>query len=112
MKIAIPTTDGVTIAERTGQARGYMIYFLTNGKIDRQIHKILPNNLNHTHHEGGNNYSQKNLVKFLLEYDLLLVKKLGPHMREDLLKEGLPFLMVEKIFLDEVLDEYLATQSF
>ena len=112
MKIAIPANDGVTIAERTGQARGLMVYMLTNGKIDRQIHKILPIHLNHNHHKGGNNHSHKDLVKLLLEYDLLLVKKLGPHMREDLLKEGLPFLMVEKKFLDEVLDEYLAMESF
>ena len=65
MKIVIPTNNGVTIAERTGQARGYMIYFLTNGKIDRQIHKILPDHMSHNHHEGGNNHSHKDLVSFL-----------------------------------------------
>ena len=111
MKIVIPTNDGVTIAERTGQARGYMIYFLTNGKIDRQIHKILPDHMSHHHHEGGNSHSHKDLDKLLNDYDLLLVNKLGPHMRENLLKEGLPFLIVGKKFLDEVMEEYLAMQS-
>jgi predicted Fe-Mo cluster-binding NifX family protein len=111
MKIAIPTNDGIYLAEKTGHARGFMIYHIKKGGIKRKVHILLPQHLNHDHNQNGKekngHHSHKELIEFLSANDLIIVKRIGPHLKQDFLNQGLPFQIVNKKFLDEVIEEYL-----
>ncbi len=107
MKIAIPTNDRKTLAERTGRAKEFAIFNIENGKITDVKYETNTHE-HHSHEEGEEHHehSHADIVEALKEADILLVTKIGKHMKADLDAGGIKYKKVNEKSIDVVLQSY------
>ena len=132
MKIAIATNDRKTIAKRTGRAAEFAIYNIENGAIQsidyqknththhddhdrnegnhRQGHSGgnghgHHHNHNHDHEHGEHNHDE--IINQLKEIDMFLVRAVGKYMKKDLVRGNIPYQLVKKENIEEILDDYI-----
>ena len=104
MRIAIPTTDRVTLFNRTGRTKEFAIYNIDNGSYDfiefrENPHKHEEDEEDENHHD----HSHSDVVKVLKDCDALLVKTVGQHFRKDLDKAGIPLYQTKQTELKEII---------
>ncbi len=132
MKIAIATNDRKTIAKRTGRAAEFAIYTIENGTIksidyQKNTHTHHDDhdrsegnhrqghgggnghghqyNHNHDHEHGEHNHDE--IINQLKEIDMFLVRAVGKYMKKDLVRGNIPYQLVKKENIDEILDDYI-----
>ncbi|MCF8365613.1 MAG: hypothetical protein K9H16_07525 [Bacteroidales bacterium] len=103
MKIAIPTSDRIMIFERTGQSPLFAIVTLEDLNITHIEYRVNPP---HTH--TGKEHSHPELVNLLHDCDLLLVRKLGKHLKNDLEAAGLKFQITVADQIGSAIHQYLS----
>lgn len=112
MKISFPTNDRITIAERTGRSKEFVIYEIN----DRQIINIGYKENTHQHHEHGHDHQKgegghahHEIVGLLNDVDLLIVLRLGKFLKNDLEVNKVNYQITKSIAIEDALNEYLNT---
>ena len=101
MKIAIASSDGVSISQHFGRSAAWMIFEIEEGKIAGK--EIRPNT--HSHHaaegcgghdhaDGGGQHSHDGLIGALRDCNAILCAGMGRRAAEDLKRHGIePFIV-------------------
>lgn len=97
MKIAIPTSDKITIADRTGHAPLFAVATIEEYNITHIDYRESPEH----HHKSGGEHSHRKLAEMLADCDLVLVKNIGSHLKADLETAGIKY---EKVSIDKIGD--------
>ncbi len=106
MKIAVPTNDGVNVAERSGRARNFAVIEVDNNKIESIV--FLENNHEETHHSGKHGskdetaHGHKDLVDLLKGINVIAGKKFGPHFSRDFHQAGIDMRLSENTVIEEI----------
>ena len=106
MKIAIPTNDRKNIAERTGQTKEFAVYEIENNVIVSTQFHANP----HTHDDDSHddhNHSHAEITELLADCDLMIVQKVGKHMKRDLDAGGLKYEITKENDLEKIIQTYL-----
>ena len=114
MKISFPTNDRITIAERTGRAKEFVIYNIN----DRQVINIdyKKNTRKHhehgeeTHHKGEAGHSHQEIIDLLSNVDLLIVLRAGKFLKKDFEVNKVNYQITKSIAIEDFLKEYLQLQ--
>ena len=106
MKIAIPTNDRETITQRTGRCKEFAIIETDNNIINYIInpHKHEHNDEHNHEHEHGHNHND--MIKLLIGIDLLAIKVIGKHLKNDLESANIEYLKVSQIKITDIIDAY------
>ena len=106
-KVCIATDDRKTIAERTGRTKEFACYEIEGGKIINQYFIENPHK-EHDHddwEEGEHHHNE--IIEILDGVDVFVVKRVGKHLRQDLIDANVNFVRTDKELLDEIIKEYL-----
>ena len=119
MKIAIATNDRKTIAKRTGRAKEFAIYTIENAEVQ----SIDYQKNTHTHHDhdknkgnhrqghgsgdGHGEHNHNEIITQLKGIDMFLVKAVGKYMKKNLIAGAIPFQIVKKEEIKEIIASYL-----
>lgn len=103
MKIAAPTSDKVTIFERTGRAPLFAVATVAESNISAIEYRRSPK---HEHKDGQ--HSHRELAEMLSDCDLLLVKHIGPHLADDLDAAGIKYNIVTTDKIGDAIHQNLA----
>ncbi len=110
MKIAIPTNDRISVAERTGQAAEFAVFTILNKTVTETEYRV--NDHKHEHHSHGHtehhDHSHDEVVTLLKDTDLLLIHRVGPHMLESLQNGGITYEVINEQQISDVLQRFLA----
>ncbi len=105
MKIAIPTNDRKTVAERSGRATEFAMVDIDatgTAKIEYLI-----NEHEHTHHADGSHdnedHGHGDLVELLGGIDIIIGYKFGPHFSRDFYKAGIKMKLTKLKIIDDVI---------
>ena len=106
-KICIPTNDMQTIAQRTGRAKGLMLYTIDNGKVLEE--KYVENPHKEHHHEEGEEgeHHHNEIIEILDGVDVFVVKAVGKHLKQDLIDANINFERTDKENLVDIVADYL-----
>ena len=97
MKIAIPTSDKINIAERTGRAPLFAVATVDESNISHIEYRESSVH----HHSDGGEHSHGDLAEMLSDCDLVLVKNIGSHLKADLDDAGISY---RKVAIDKIGD--------
>jgi predicted Fe-Mo cluster-binding NifX family protein len=103
MKIAIPTSDQVKVFERTGHAPFFAVATIEELNV---THIEFITNPPHKHTDGD--HSHREIVDLLKDCDLLLVKKIGKHLRAALDSAGIEYRIIKSEMIGEALHQYIS----
>jgi predicted Fe-Mo cluster-binding NifX family protein len=109
MKIAFATNDRKTIAQRTGQAKEFVIYEISN---DAVIHTEYIENLHEHHHHHGEDeeheheHGHKDITDKLKTVDYLYVKIIGKHLKADVEQAGIKYVLTDENLIENVLADF------
>ncbi len=102
MKVAFPTNDRKTIAERTGRCKEFAIFDVVNSNIT--INYVANHHEHHEHDENKEHeHSHDEAMGILADVDLLIVKKIGKHMKSDLDKNNIKYKKVDEIEINNII---------
>ncbi len=101
MKAAFATNDRKTLAERTGRAKEFVIYELSENKIINT--EYFENKHEHHEHEDEHKHSHKEITDILKDTDILYITKVGKHMKRDLEQAGIKYIKTDKKDISEIL---------
>jgi len=107
MRIAIPTNDHRTIADRLSEARGVMVYRIEKGEIKGRLFryfrfwKILKD-------EGLKDRFFRRFSECFRECDWLVVKGMHPGLEEYLRNSGIRIHQTEEENLNDIVKEMIA----
>lgn len=104
MRIIIPTNDKITLAERSGRAKWFLIFDIENQLIKST--EELANNHDHSHSSGWG-HSHADMVKLFVDCQLMITKKAGPNFRLELQEANIKVEIVESNLITEALEPYL-----
>ncbi len=110
MNVAIPTNDEQNIAERTGRAKGFLIY-----EIDGQNYKRIDFRENpHKHHDHDDHdhgtHSHEDVMQVLSDCDYIIINKVGKHFKQDLDSANINFFKTKVSNIENALDEFIKNQ--
>lgn len=126
-RIAVPTNDRIEVFAHTGRAEGFGIYEVRGESIRLIDYKVNP--LEHHHHghthtascSSGNchhlpgqqhsHHSHSAILPLLRGCDALVVNRIGPHLKEELIKAGIPFFISGETFIEDAIRNYLNTSK-
>jgi predicted Fe-Mo cluster-binding NifX family protein len=104
MKIAFATNDRKTLADRTGQAKEFVIYEISGTDIIKTDYFTNT----HEHHDGdSHNHSHKEITEILKGIDYFYVTKVGKHMKHDLEEAKINYVKTEKKEIKDILDPHI-----
>jgi predicted Fe-Mo cluster-binding NifX family protein len=86
MKIALPTSDRLTVFKRTGRTTEFAIFEIVDGSYEFVEFRANPHT-NHTH--GDHEHHHKDVVAILNDCDALLVSKVGDAFKNDFNQAGI-----------------------
>ena len=103
MRIAIPTSDRETLFNRTGRAKEFAIYDMSDGSYEFVEFRENPHK--HEDHEESehHDHSHGDVVEVLKDCDALLVKTAGQHFRKDFDKAEIPLYQTKQTVLKEII---------
>ncbi len=123
MKVAIATNDRKEIAHRTGRAKEFAIYTITDSKISdiefkENLHHHHHNDehrhghrrshgIGHHHEHGEGEHHHDEVVEALEGVDWLLYKALGKYMRKDMEEANIKLKRTNFVTLGEIVDEFI-----
>ena len=97
MKIAVPTSDKITIADRTGRAPLFAVATVEESNITHIEYRESPGH----HHTAGGEHSHRDLVEMIADCNLVLVKNIGSHLKADLDAAGIEY---QRVAIDKIGD--------
>jgi len=103
MKIALPTSDRILIFERTGQTPLFAIVTIDQLNITHIEYRINP-----PHEHSGGEHSHTEMVELLKDCDLLLVRKIGKHLKSDLDAAGIKYEFTTADQIGGAIHQYLS----
>ena len=106
IRIAVASSDGVTIDEHFGQATGFRIYEVR----DDGGYRLLETRADQTHGEGGAR-TPAAIALLLADVDVVLASQLGPHAVDALKSKGIKGFAV-KSNIDRALTSYAKRRKF
>lgn len=106
IRIAVASSDGVTIDEHFGQAAGFRIYEVH----DDGTYRLLETRVDKAQDEGGAR-NPAAIALFLADVDVGLASQLGPHAVEALRNKGIKGYAV-KSNIDRALTSYVRRRKF
>jgi predicted Fe-Mo cluster-binding NifX family protein len=116
MKIAIPTNDRSTVAERSGRAAEFAIVEIDDNNILSTT--FIENEHEKTHHSGeGHSHGEHadhghgDLVELLEGVSVIIGKKFGPHFSRDFHNAGVKMKLTKLTKIDDVINEQVKTNS-
>ena len=108
MKIVIPSNDKETLAPRSGRAKWFMIFEISNKTI---INSEVKENT-HEHHEHGHSHehehSHADMIEQLKDCELMITQKVGPHFGQELKAANIKINISKESSIIEVLKQFLA----
>lgn len=108
LNIAIPTNDEQTLAERTGRAKGFLIYELQNNSVKKLEFRENPHK-HHDHdeeHEHGN-HSHGDVMSVLSDCTYILVNKVGKYFVKDLKRANIKIYKAKSNIIEKAVNEFL-----
>lgn len=108
INIAIPTNNEQTLAERTGRAKGFLIY-----EIEDNVAKKLEFRLNpHKHHDHDEEHehgahSHAEVMEVLKDCAYILVNKVGKHFVQDLKNAQIKIYKAKDNNVENAINEFL-----
>ena len=106
MKIALTTNDRKTLAVRSGQAKEFVIYEIIDSEI-KSVNYFKNEHEHHDHGEDDHNHSHGEIVSILKDVDLLIMSKVGKHLKADIVSADINYKIVKIKSIDNVLSEFL-----
>lgn len=85
MKIAIPTNNRIDIAERTGRAKEFAVYDISEGKTNPEYRE----NTHEHNHDADDNHSHSDLTNLLNDVKKIYGKRFGKHFKRDMNEAGI-----------------------
>jgi len=104
MIIAIPTSDRIMIFDRTGQAPIFAIVTVDQLNITHIEYRLNP-----PHEHSGGQHSHGEIVELLTDCDLLLVRKIGKHLKNDLDAAGIKYQITTADQVGSAIHQYLSS---
>lgn len=119
MKISFPTNDRKTIAKRTGRCEEFAIYEIENTEIKnieylKNTHEHHDHGGSHGHHshkKGEGEHSHKETMGILKGIDILIVGRVGKHMKKGLSDNNIKYQLTKKPGIKEALEDYMEHNS-
>jgi len=111
MKIAVPTNDRLTLAERSGRASEFAIIDINSNGI--QSINYIENQHEKTHHNGESQHEHnhderhghEDIVALLSGIDVIIGKKFGPHFSRDFHNAGMKMKLTKIDNIEEAVKE-------
>ena len=97
MKIAVPTSDKINIANQTGRAPLFAVATVEESNI---THIEYRESSGH-HHPAGGEHVHRDLVELIADCELVLVKNIGNQMIDDFDAAGFQY---SKVAIDKIGD--------
>jgi len=110
MKILIPSDDGRTISSHFGRTRGFLIYEIQNGEIQKK--NYIPNTITGhgrgMHESGPHNYSSHaGIIEAIKDVQIIISHGMGRRLYDDLKNAGKEVYITETIDPEEAIKLYL-----
>jgi predicted Fe-Mo cluster-binding NifX family protein len=105
IKIAAPTNDRQTLAERSGRAAEFAVFSIENGTIKNV--EFRKNEHEHHHHHGHGNgdhehaHGHADIVEALNDCAAVVGRKFGPHFASDFHQAGIRMMLSRETALEE-----------
>ena len=107
IRVAIPTNDEQTFAERTGRAKGFLIYEIENGQGRKIDFRINP----HKHHDHDehehDDHSHAEVMEVLNDCEYIIVNKVGKHFVKDLKKAQIKIFKTKETDIEKAVVKFL-----
>jgi predicted Fe-Mo cluster-binding NifX family protein len=106
--IAIPTNDEQTLAERTGRAKGFLIYEIQDKQAEKLDFRINPHKHHHhdEEHEHGT-HTHADVMEVLNDCTYILVDKVGKYFVQDLKHANIKIYKAKENNIEKLLNEFL-----
>jgi len=96
IKIAVPTNDRKTLAERSGRAKEFAVISLDNKQIVDVGYRENKHEHNHDHSHGEHAHGHQDIVDALHDCVAVVGRKFGPHFAGDFHKAGIKLILSKK----------------
>jgi len=109
MKIAFPTSDGVTIEAHFGRAAQYLVVTVDENKQEtsRELRDKTSHGA-HTHdHHNGHHHSHRGMVEPIVDCDVLICRGMGTPAYQAIQSAGVAVVPSRERKIDTVLIAYL-----
>ena len=93
IRIATPTNNRQSVAERSGRAKEFAIVEITNGQITNISYRKNHHEHNHDHSQGDNTHGHQDIVEALHDCAAIVGRKFGPHFAGDFHKVGIKLIL-------------------
>jgi len=113
MKIAIPTNDRITVAERSGRASEFAIVEIEDNKIlntifiENEHEKTHHSDEGHNHEHHGGDHGHGDLVELLDGINIIVGKKFGPHFSRDFHEAGIKMKLTKLDNIEDIVNEQI-----
>jgi len=107
IKIAVPTNDRKSLAERSGQAKEFAVVALDNKQIVDISYRENDHVHNHDHSHGEHAHGHQDIVDALQDCAAIVGKKFGPHFAGDFHKAGIKLILSKEENLEAAVMEVL-----
>lgn len=105
MKIAIPTSDRLTVFKRSGRTKEFAICEIENGSWDFLEFRINPHQ-HEEHNHDNQEHNHQDILQALKDCDALLVWAVGPHFKEDFDAANIPIYKTKEEDLKEAISRF------
>ncbi len=112
MKVAFATNDRKTIADRTGRAKEFAVYELSDSEVIN-IEYFENTHEHHEHKHGyhvhgkGHGHSHKDIIDKISTVDFLYAKHIGTHLKANLDEANIKFELTKEKEIDELIKGFL-----
>jgi len=107
MKVAVPTNDKETLAERTGRAKGFLIFEIENKSAKEIDFRVNP----HKHDDDESeehDHSHAEVMEVLSDCNYIIVNKVGKHFKHDLNQTNIAVFKTRSKEIQAALDSFLS----
>ncbi len=113
MKVAFATNDRKTIAARTGRAKEFVVYELSDSEVINieyfeNTHEHHDHEQGHGHHEHGkgHGHSHKDIIDKISTADFLYAKHIGKHLKANLNEANIKFELTKENEIEELIKSF------
>jgi len=110
MKIAFPTDDRVTIAERTGRCNEFAILEIEESQI-KNIEYISNPHIHSEEESEEENHNHSDIMEALKDVDILYVMRIGRNMKNDMAESGLKYQITKENVIQNLLTGITGNKS-
>ena len=93
IKIAVPTNDRLSLAERSGRAKEFAVVEMANKQISNITYRKNHHDDKHDHSHGDHAHGHQDIVDALQDCTVIVGRKFGPHFAGDFHKAGIKLVL-------------------